>query len=209
MKKKEQSMKIDSLLLKLCHGSDPLGIVGLRNSLCERNSLVFEELRRNGVKLFLMCQANTNETITDCSAMKFFQDFAEPFYVTGQTDRQVEVSLKNCLKLAVDRRLGEQAITTERHKVTVTQRNMSKTTRRNYKVSDNHSDDGANKYDILTIDEKNVVQVTGGTLQIILQDETLSKVFLMLCSMCSLCVGSSINAYQKRDLTRALRDFAI
>ena len=48
---------------------------------------MYEELRRNGVKLFLMCQANTNETLTDCNAMKFVQDFAEPFVVQGATER--------------------------------------------------------------------------------------------------------------------------
>ena len=68
---------------------------------------------------------------------------------------------------------------------------------------------GGGAADSLTGDERNVVQVAGPTLQVILQDETLAKIFLTLCTMCSLCVGSSVSAQQKRDLTRALRAFAI
>ena len=54
-RQKDQRNDLDLLLLKLCHGAVPLGIIGLRNFLCERNSLVYEDMRRNGVKLFLMC----------------------------------------------------------------------------------------------------------------------------------------------------------
>ena len=67
--------------------------------------MVQEELKKNGVNLFLMCQANKTEVITDCNAMKIFKDVEGRYYVSGTTERQVEVSLKNCLKSAVDRRL--------------------------------------------------------------------------------------------------------
>lgn len=60
-----------------------------------------------------------------------------------------------------------------------------------------------------THQDRNVVRIQGETLKIILQDETLSKVFLMLCNICSLVVGSSITPSQKRDLTAAMRHFAI
>ena len=39
----------------------------------------------------------------------------------------------------------------------------------------------------------------------ILKDETLTKLFLTLCSLCTLVVGSTVTPYQKRDLTAAIR----
>jgi hypothetical protein len=55
--------------------------------------------------------------------------------------------------------------------------------------------------EIYNQDQKNVVFITGQSLQFILKDETLQKLFLSLCSLCSLIIGSSVTAYQKRDLT--------
>ena len=99
--------------------------------------------------------------------------------------------------MAVDRRLGEQAagVSTERTKATQRDRGHSKPARRKQREPDDVSDEGANRFDTVTSDERNVVHVAGPTLQIILSDETLTKVFLMLCSMSGLCVGSSVQAY--------------
>lgn len=46
-------------------------------------------------------------------------------------------------------------------------------------------------------------------MQFILKDETLTKLFLTLCSLCTLVVGSTVTPYQKRDLTAAIRQFNI
>ena len=43
-------------------------------------------------------------------------------------------------------------------------------------------------------DRKNAVFVNGRSLQFILKDETLSKLFLSICSMSSFIVGSKITA---------------
>ena len=50
----EQRRKIDNYLLRLCTDMKSLGVVGLKSGVCERNSLVVEELKRNGLKLFVM-----------------------------------------------------------------------------------------------------------------------------------------------------------
>ena len=82
-----------------------LGIIGLKNCICERSSLVIEDLMRNGIKLFVLSQANSVETVTDCIAMKLFDgNNKDPLKVTGETERQVEVSLKSCIKIAVESR---------------------------------------------------------------------------------------------------------
>ena len=40
-------------------------------------------------------------------------------------------------------------------------------------------------------------------------DETLKKLFLTLCNLCSLCVGSQIPPQQRQYMVRAIRQFAI
>ena len=63
--------------------------------------------------------------------------------------------------------------------------------------------------DFFDQDQKNSVFVNGQSLQFILKDETLTKLFLTLCSLCTLVVGSTVTPYQKRDLTAAIRQFSI
>jgi hypothetical protein len=71
----------------------------------------------------------------------------------------------------------------------------------NTSFSRNDNEQNAESGDIYDQDQKNAVFVNGQSLQYILKDETLQKLFLTLCSLCSLIVGSSVTAYQKRDLT--------
>ena len=51
--------------------------------------------------------------------------------------------------------------------------------------------------------------ITGKSLQFILKDDTLTKLFLTLCSLCTLVIASAVTPYQKRDLTAAARQFNI
>ena len=62
--------------------------------------------------------------------------------------------------------------------------------------------------DLSQFAEQNVISFNGKALQFILKDETLLKIFLTLCSLSSLCIGSSINPYQKVMLVRAIRQFS-
>ena len=55
----------------------------------------------------------------------------------------------------------------------------------------------------------NNICINGRALQFILKDDTLTKLFLTLCSFCSLVVGSSITPYQKRALTSAITQYNI
>jgi hypothetical protein len=49
--------------------------------------------------------------------------------------------------------------------------------------------------DFFDQDQKNSVFVNGQSLQFILKDETLTKLFLTLCSLCTLVIGSTVTAY--------------
>ena len=70
----------------------------MKNATNTRDALLMEELRRNGVKLFLLSTEITAENITDLNALKLFHNYRSPLNVVGKTDRQVEESLKACLK---------------------------------------------------------------------------------------------------------------
>ena len=50
---------------------------------------------------------------TDCNAMNLLEGFTDPIIIQGVTERQVEDSLKSCLKEVLKRRLDEQG----KHKV--------------------------------------------------------------------------------------------
>ena len=66
-----------------------------------------EELRKNGVKLFMLSTDVTAENITDLNALKMFHNYRQPLNIVGSTDRQVEESLKNCLKQLVEKRMTD------------------------------------------------------------------------------------------------------
>ena len=66
-----------------------------------------------------------------------------------------------------------------------------------------------NMADFGTLMERNVVIFDGGQLQFILSDETMKKLFLTLCNLSSLCIGSGISPHQRKFMVRAIRQFAI
>ena len=79
----------------------------MKNATNTRDALLMEELRKNGVKLFLLSTDVTAENITDLNALKLFHNYRQPLNVTGRTDRQVEESLKSCLKMLVEKRMTD------------------------------------------------------------------------------------------------------
>ena len=181
-----------------------------------------EELRKNGVKLFLLSTDVTAENITDLNALKLFHNYRQPLNVVGRTDRQVEESLKNCLKQLVEKRMTDpsQSNNGDLSTTNVTGRLGGHTPKYNKKgkntntsaSSSGNQTNSSNKNalaDFFDQDQKNSVFVNGTSLQFILKDETLTKLFLTLCSLCTLVVGSAVTPYQKRDLTAAIRQFSI
>jgi len=90
--------KNDAFLLYLAQNLDLIGVLGMKNATNTRDALLMEELRKNGVKLFLLSTDVSQENITDLNALKLFHNYRQPLNVTGRTDREVEDSLKSCLK---------------------------------------------------------------------------------------------------------------
>ena len=79
--------KNDTFLLNLAINLDLLGVLGMKNATNTRDALLMEELRKNGVKLYLLSTDVTAENITDLNALKLFHNYRQPLNVTGRTDR--------------------------------------------------------------------------------------------------------------------------
>ena len=86
---------------------DLVGIIGMKNATKTRDSLLMEEFRKNGVKVFFISSDNSLDNITDLNSLKLFSNYKQPLNVSGRTDRQVEESLKTCLKQVVEKRMLE------------------------------------------------------------------------------------------------------
>ena len=55
------------------------------------------------------------------------------------------------------------------------------------------------------VKETNAVFFNGTHLEYILKDQTLEKLFLSLCNMCSICIGSSVTPFQRKYVVKAIR----
>lgn len=194
----------------------------MKNATNTRDALLMEELRKNGVKLFLLSTDVSSENITDLNALKLFHNYRQPLNVTGHTDRQVEESLKNCLKQLVEKRMTDPQQNVGNGDLSTS--NVSRLGGHTPKLKkgkatghtsvSSGSKSGVQSsqtamVDFFDQDQKNSVFINGQALQFILKDETLTKLFLTLCSLCTLVVGSTVTPYQKRDLTAAIRQFSI
>lgn len=73
-----------------------------------RDTLVIEDLRKNGIKLYMLSGEDTDNVQTDVNAMNLLEGFTDPINLMGVTERQVEDSLKSCLKEVLKRRLDER-----------------------------------------------------------------------------------------------------
>ena len=187
-------------------------MIGMKTQCNIRDALLIQELRNNGVRLFMLSGESASDNITDLNALKIFKDYRQPLNVTGNTDRQVEESIKNCLKQIVERREADPSEEQQSEDAAVSQLNLiaknsnvKKQRIGNFdkfnrsKVKEEKKE--KKKENNLSLDEKNDIFINGRALQFILKDDTLTKLFLTLSSFCSLVIGSSVTPYQKRALT--------
>ena len=79
--------KSDRLLVQYAQDLQLLGIWGLKNVVNSRDTLVVEELKKNGVKLFMLSEDDSTVNLTDCNALEIFEGYRAPLIVSGVTDR--------------------------------------------------------------------------------------------------------------------------
>ena len=101
---KGKKSKNDKLVLSLARDLKLVGIYGLQLAFNYRDSLVIEDLKKNGMKLYLLSQDAEDNVLTDCNAMNMLEGYDTPIKLEGTSDRQVEESLKVCLKECIKRR---------------------------------------------------------------------------------------------------------
>ena len=95
-------------MLNLARNLDFIGVFGLQVAFNYRDTLLIEDLRRNGIKLYMLNGEDKDNVSTDCNAMNLLEGFTEPIEISGETERQVEESLKSCLKEVLKRRLEKR-----------------------------------------------------------------------------------------------------
>lgn len=100
--------KNDNFLINLARDLTFIGVFGLQVSFNYRDTLVIEDLRKNGIKLYMLSGEDADNVQTDCNAMNILEGFTDPIMIMGMTERQIEDSLKSCLKEVLKRRLDER-----------------------------------------------------------------------------------------------------
>ncbi len=56
----------------------------------------------------MLSGGDEDNVCTDANAMNLLEGFTDPIYLKGVTERQIEDSLKSCLKEVLKRRLDER-----------------------------------------------------------------------------------------------------
>lgn len=101
----DEKDKNEKFLLRLAKDLQFIGMIGLQVAFNYRDTLLIEDLRRNGIKLYMLSNEDYDNVQTDCNAMNLLEGFTDPIIVKGTTERQVEDSLKSCLKEVLKRRV--------------------------------------------------------------------------------------------------------
>jgi hypothetical protein len=73
--------------MSLARDLNLVGIYGLQKDFNYRDTLVSEDLKKNGIKLYLLSNDSEDTVLTDINAMNLLEDYDTPLQVTGITDR--------------------------------------------------------------------------------------------------------------------------
>lgn len=101
-----------------------------------RDTLVIEDLRKNGIKLYMLSGEDADNVQTDCNAMNILEGFTDPIILLGLTERQIEDSLKSCLKEVLKRRLDERTkhqSRSEKQQLTISNKQKTKHNMKKFK----------------------------------------------------------------------------
>ena len=172
-----------------------------------------------------------DNVLTDCNAMNLLEGFTDPIQIRGNTERQVEDSLKSCLKEVLKRRLSQKSTNSntddntqsrsdlpqKKTSIGSTPKDKQQNKRKKSKKQQSGNNSPKTKADkkqdqapdVDKIKETNVLFFNGTHLKFILRDQTLEKLFLSLCNLSSLCMGTSVTPLQRKFVVKAIRSFAL
>ena len=77
----------DKFLLDLARDLNFIGVFCLQAVFNYRDTLVIEDLRRNGIKLYMLSGEDADSVQTDCNAMNLLEGFKDPIAIDGVTER--------------------------------------------------------------------------------------------------------------------------
>lgn len=70
--------KNDRFLLKLARELTFIGVFGLQVAFNYRDTLLIEDLRKNGIKLYMLSSEDSDNVQTDVNAMNLLEGFTDP-----------------------------------------------------------------------------------------------------------------------------------
>lgn len=100
---KKGQEKLEKLMISYCYNLEIVGVLGLRSAVNFRNSLVLDEMQKNGVGTWIINQESELPTLVDINAQQICQGFNNPLNVRGVNERMVDQTVKNALKLLQER----------------------------------------------------------------------------------------------------------
>ena len=132
---------------------------------------------------------DADTVVTDCKAMRLLKNEGDyiPVHIKGATECKVEESLIECLnKVLKVRNEGSLYIDNNQDNL------------------DDYQEDSSSARLLIKTEKRKelkkkefVVFFEGKQLDFILQDQSLEKLFLSLCNLCSMSIGTSVTAQQK------------
>lgn len=78
---KGKTNRNEKILMQYAQDLTLLGIWGLKYIINPRDSLVIEELKKNGVKLYILDQDDTSINITDCNTLEILEDYRQSLVI--------------------------------------------------------------------------------------------------------------------------------
>ena len=78
---KGKTNRNEKILMQYAQDLSLLGMWGLKYIINPRDSLVIEELKKNGVKLYILDQDDTSINITDCNTLEILEEYRQPLVI--------------------------------------------------------------------------------------------------------------------------------
>ena len=199
---KSAKSNLEQLLRQLAKDLKLVGIIGLKNNVNVRDTLVLEELEKNGLKTWLLSQKKAEKSMASYYGIDLFDNYRKPFEIQGLSERQIEDSLKMQLKGLCERLQNfSKGADFNEPIFSITNRiSGKKTSKRDSKTKNKKVDDQAES-------KKNCVVIKGQQLYLILKDETLLMLFFTLTSFCSLVICNEIDPIQRATLVEKLKTY--
>lgn len=72
------------------HDMQTLGIIGTQDIFNPRDTLVIEDMIRNGIKVWMLSNDDEIQMITHCNALKLLNSESCPLIINKESEREVE-----------------------------------------------------------------------------------------------------------------------